>query len=81
MNTTIKELKQVFAIALNIPENSVPESIEYQSIPEWDSITHMVLVSELEDKYNISIETDDVVDLSSFVKAIEIIAKYGVAIE
>ena len=33
------------------------ESLEYNSIPEWDSIGHMTLISELEENFKISIET------------------------
>ena len=42
-------------------------------IPEWDSIGHMTLMSGLEETFNISLETDDIVDFSSFKKGIEIL--------
>ena len=40
----------------------------------------MQLITELEDRLGILIDTDDVIDLSSFDKAVEILAKYGVVV-
>ena len=55
-------------------------NLKYQDIPEWDSIGHMTLISELENGFKISIDTDDIVDFSSFKKGQEILAKYKVKI-
>lgn len=74
---SIKEYKSIFASSLSISEN-FDEKLEYNGIPEWDSIAHMTLISELENKFNISIETDDIIDFSSFKKGIEILGKYGI---
>lgn len=78
MDNTNTRLIQVFASALSIPEDKVVDSLEYQSIPEWDSVSHMILITELEDVFNISIDTEDVIDISSFLKAKEILVKYNV---
>lgn len=76
----IDKLKEAFAEALQIDASKVVNELKYQSIPEWDSISHMVLITELEDAFDISIETDDVIDMSSVDKAISIIKKYGIEI-
>jgi acyl carrier protein len=76
-NNTTKLFKS-FATALNIPVDKVSKELTYQSIPEWDSITHMVLISQIEEDFEVSIDTDDVIDMSSVGKAIEILTKYNV---
>ena len=73
-----ESLTQAFAEALNVGREAVTDDLKYQGIPEWDSVSHMVLISELEEAFDISIETDDVIDMSSVGKAKEILAKYGV---
>ena len=73
-----QKLKESFAEALNIDVNTVNVGLKYQAIPEWDSISHMMLISQIEEDFDISIDTDDVIDLSSFEKAIEILSKYDV---
>ena len=40
----------------------------------------MTLMSSLEEKFNISLDTDDIVDFSSFLKGKEILKKYQVKI-
>ena len=74
-------LKAAFAEALGIEASLVVDQLGYQSIPEWDSISHMVLISELETAFEVEIDTDDVIDMSSVAKAKEIITKLGIAFE
>ena len=73
-----KKLIEAFCNALEIDKTMVIDSLEYQSIVEWDSISHMMLVAELEDAFDVEIDTDDVIDMSSVAKAKEIITKYGI---
>lgn len=54
--------------------------LEYQAIPEWDSVGHMSLVACIEDVFEIMMDTDDIVDFSSYEKGIEILKKYDVEI-
>lgn len=73
-----EKLYATFAEALNVSADTIKDDLVYQSIPEWDSVTHMVLISQLEDAFGVSIETDDVIDMSSVGKAKEILQKYNV---
>ena len=54
---------------------------KYNEIPEWDSIGHMTLMSGLEEGFGITMETDDIIDFSSFEKGKQIVKKYGINIE
>lgn len=73
-----EKLIRAFAEALNVHESSINDSLLYQGIPEWDSISHMILISQLEAEFDVSIETDDVIDMSSFSKAKDILIKYNI---
>ena len=75
-----EEIKQAFAEGLDIPTNKVHDGMAYDDTPKWDSISHMVLIAALEQRFEILIDTDDVVDMSSFAKAKEILGKYGVEV-
>ena len=79
--SAIEKYKKVFIESLSIEPNAFSEEIKYNDVPEWDSIGHMSLVSNLEDKFQISFETDDIVDFSSYSKGIEILKKYKVEIK
>ena len=53
----------------------------YQDIPEWDSVGHMTLIAELEDAFNITMDTDDIIDFNSYEKGKEILSKYNITFE
>jgi len=53
-------------------------NLEYNKIEKWDSIGHMSLISELESKFKITFETDDVIDFSSYKKGKDILKKYKI---
>ena len=68
----------IFIESLSIDKKKFSEKLKYNDIPEWDSINHMTLMSGLEEEFNISLETDDIVDFSSFKKGIDILKKYKI---
>lgn len=78
--SNMAKYKGAFIESFEIDESALEGNLEYNSIPEWDSIGHMSLISELEDAFDIMIETDDVIEFSSFNKGIEILKKYDVEI-
>lgn len=75
-----QKYQEIFVKSLSIKENQFSNELKYNEIPEWDSIGHMTLMSGLEDGFSISIETDDIVDFSSYKKGIEILKKYKIEI-
>jgi|TARA_B100001540_G_scaffold284486_1_gene276828 acyl carrier protein len=72
--------KKTFIEALSIKQDQFNENMKYNDISEWDSIGHMTLISALEEKFKISIETDDIINFSSFNEGKKILKKYGVNI-
>ncbi|MFP8965840.1 acyl carrier protein [Pokkaliibacter sp. CJK22405] len=74
----IASLHEVFAKALNVPLDTISDELAYNTIPAWDSTAHMILIAELEATYDVMLDTDDIIDMSSVAKAREILAKYGV---
>ena len=73
-----EKMRQVFAEALGIQKDRVLDTLEYNSIPEWDSVAHMSLVAALDETFDTMLDTDDVIDMSSFARARDIMKKYGV---
>lgn len=73
-----EKLRKVFAEALEIDEHQIIDDLTYNTILEWDSIAHMTLIAEIDDQFDTMLDTEDVLDLSSFAKAKEILAKYDI---
>lgn len=71
---------KAFTEAFEVEESEV-FSLEYQCIPAWDSVGHMGLIALLEEDFDIMMETDDIIEFSSFEKGKEIMEKYDVVIK
>lgn len=76
--SNIKKYNGIFCETLQLSEEELV-GLKYQSVELWDSVGHMSLVAALEDAFDIMMETDDIIDLSSYEKGIEILKeKYNV---
>lgn len=75
-----KKYQEIFTKSLAIEDEKFSDQLKYSEIPEWDSIGHMTLMSGLEEGFGITLDTDDIVDFSSYKKGIEILKKYKVEI-
>ena len=74
----VEKLVQSFVTALNIEVAQVTDTLSYNEIAEWDSTAHMILIAELEDQFDVMLDTDDIIDMSSFAQAKVILSKYDV---
>lgn len=68
--------RKIFAVA----EEALP-ALAYQSITQWDSVGHMRLMAEIESAFGILLDTEDIIEFSSYAKGKELLKKYNVVIE
>lgn len=73
-------VKEAFVTALELDGNASVETLEIGASPGWDSIGHMALVAELEDRFGISLDTDDLVAINSFAASLEVLRRHGVEV-
>lgn len=64
----------IFIETFGVDENEA-KTLRYQDIQAWDSVGHMGLIATLEDAFDIMMDTDDIIDLSSYEKGKEILSK------
>lgn len=70
-------LKKVFVEGLGIdPETTDWSTLAYRKVPQWDSVAHMNLVAEIEDEFDIMLETDEVIAMSTFAIALETVNQH-----
>jgi acyl carrier protein len=73
----LEKLRRAFAEGLGIEESKITDSLAYGN-PGWDSVAHMALIASIERVFDIMLETDDVIAMSSFAVAKTIVAKNGI---
>ncbi|MCX4473418.1 MULTISPECIES: acyl carrier protein [unclassified Micromonospora] len=71
-------LRTVFVDALELPEGTDVENLNYRGIEQWDSLGHMTLVAAIEDEFDVQLETEQVIDMSSFKVALDMLRGLGV---
>ena len=67
---------ECFAVSLG----DLNENFTYQCVASWDSVGHMGMIAAIEDAFGIMMETDDIIEFSSYLVGIEKLKKYGIDI-
>ncbi|MBP3197590.1 MAG: acyl carrier protein [Butyrivibrio sp.] len=77
--SNLEKYNNAFTETFEIKEDQLA-GLKYQDITAWDSVGHMSLVAALEDAFDIMMDTDDIIELNSYEKGKEILAKaeYGI---
>lgn len=78
MNESLSKLRTVFVDVLGIDPQSEVDSLTYRGIKEWDSVAHVQLVNAIEREFDVMLETDDILSMSSFTRAREILTAQGI---
>lgn len=76
--TNIEKYSSTYKKVFELDDSIDVTTLTFQGIPLWDSIGHMNLIASLEEAFNVQFEIDDIIDLSSYEKGKEILAKLGV---
>lgn len=67
----------VFRSALDIEEQDPDtDTLAYREYPKWTSMAHMMLIAGLEDEFDVMLDTEDILAMSNFDRAVEIMRKY-----
>ena len=75
--TNLEKYNNAFTENLQISEGEL-QGLQYQGTELWDSVGHMTLMAAIEDSFDIMLDTDEIVDFSSYEKGKEILKKYDV---
>ena len=75
--TNLEKYNNVFCENLQITVDKLA-GLKYQGTELWDSVGHMTLIAAIEDTFDIMMDTDDIIDFSSYERGQEILRKYNV---
>lgn len=71
---------QLFMDAFRLPAEKVGKDVVMGKTEGWDSVGHVSFITKLEDAFDIMLDTEDIIQLNSYEKGIEILRKYWVEI-
>ena len=69
------EVAEVFRRVFQLQDHfSLDGQMTYTDVPGWDSVGHLNLVNELEQRFGIAFEVEEIVELDSVGKVFEVVA-------
>ncbi|EOL9011167.1 acyl carrier protein [Cronobacter malonaticus] len=77
--TNLAKYNTIFMETFEVSEEVLAD-YKYQDTPSWDSVGHMTMIAALEETFDIMMDTEDIIDFSSWQKGKEILQKYDVEI-
>jgi acyl carrier protein len=80
MNMMLEErLANLFEKTFGLEKERFSIDMQPEDVPNWDSIGHMNLIMYMEQEFNQHFEVDDIMEMSSPAKILEILKSKGVS--
>ena len=76
-----EKYNKVFMDVLGVNEAVLNESFTFKAVPQWDSVAHLSLISELEDAFDVMFESEDILHFGSYENGKKILEKMGISME
>ena len=73
-----QKLDNIFIANLGVTADELNDDLNVLTAHNWDSVMQLTLVSEMEDAFGIMFDPDDIVELTSYTAAKEILSRMGV---
>ena len=78
MMRNIEKYRSVFIDALELEEDEVCEDLALGETREWDSLGHMILISTIEDTFDVSLDSEGITEFNSYQSGMELLNRLGV---
>ena len=76
--TNIEKYNAAFVEVFGVAEEVLNERFSKETIEEWDSVHQLNIISILEDSFEVMFEPEEIMDITSYGKGIEIYNRYGI---
>ena len=78
--TNLEQYNKIFMDVLGVDETVLNENFTFKDVPQWDSVAHLSLISELEEAFDVMLEPDDILHYGSYENGKKILEKYGILV-
>ena len=75
----LQKYNDVFCKVLNVNADVLNENFTFKAVPQWDSVAHLSLITELEETFDVFFESEDILHYESYENGKEILKRHGVA--
>ena len=75
-----KKLKDILAKVLLIDEKKINDEMSRKTVKEWDSMAHLMLVSEIESAFEVTMDDDDIIEIQTVTDLKKTLQKLGITV-
>jgi acyl carrier protein len=76
----LNKLNKIFAAILEIPIESITPELSMENTTEWDSIRHIELLYELQETFDIKLDSYEAINMIDYNQVILILESKGVTL-
>ena len=69
---------EIFVKEIGLDPGEFTDTLAYNSVPEWDSQAHLLIVMAIEEKFDVTLESDEVVKMTSVRKILDLLQSRGI---
>jgi len=80
VNSAEKKLIEILTKVLLLEESEISDELSRDDVEEWDSLAHLMLINELEETFQITINDDDILAIHTIGDLKKVLKKLGVNI-
>ena len=74
----MEKLKNIFATTLEIPVDSVGSGMSKDNTPTWDSLSEIMIVTEIEKAFQIKFSYDEAQSIKTFEDVVTLLSSKGI---
>lgn len=74
----MEKLREIVSSVLVVPNDDNLENLSADNCEDWTSIAQVTLVVEIENAFNIELDTDEAMNMDSYAKIKDILANHGI---
>ena len=78
--SNLDRYNNVFVSTFNVDASSLNDDFSTENVDNWDSVTQLMLVTAVEDEFDVMLDTNDILEFKSYAKGREILSKYDVVV-
>ena len=75
-----KKLKEILAKVLLIDETKINDEMSRKTVKEWDSMAHLMLVSEIESAFKVTMNDGDIIEIQTVTDLKKTLQKLGITV-
>lgn len=76
--TNLDKFDTVFADVFEVEKSELGSDFCIDNVDNWDSVTQLSLVSDLEDEFDIMLDSEDILEFKSYEAGKAILTKYDI---